>query len=307
MDLGQFIFHRALGSTGETGRVFRRARRWMLRVADPLVTWEVKGRQLRLNLSHQLPFYRRDFPTYAANFERLTALLRRQHGRLLLVDVGANIGDSLALAEVRKDEDCLLIEGDPDYFRLLRENTADLPKVVCVAAMLSASAQEASGRLVAEGGTGSIVRDGAGRVWFVTLDQVVQEHPQFTNSHLLKIDVDGYDFCVLRGGERFIRGARPVLFFEQDPGMMQGVGDEADEVYDWLGKTGYERVYLYDNLGYWVGTFHLADNATLRELNAYARQRPGFYYDVIAFAQDHAPVEQVFRAEEKQFYEALRR
>jgi FkbM family methyltransferase len=303
----QFIFNRALSSSGEAGRFFRKARRWVLRFADPLVTWEVKGRQLRLNLSHQLPFYRREFATYAANFERLTALLRRQYGRLMMIDVGANIGDSLALAEVRKDEACLLVEGDNGYFQLLRENTADLPGAVCVAAMLSASAEEASGRLVAEGGTGGIVRDGAeGRVRFVTLDQVVQEHPKFAKSHLLKVDVDGYDFRVLRGGARFIRGARPVLFFEHDPGLMQTAGDVADEVYDWLGKAGYERVYLYDNLGYWVGAFSLADRAALRDLNAYARQRSGFYYDVAAFSAHHATIEQAFRCEEKQFYGALK-
>jgi FkbM family methyltransferase len=302
----QFIFNGAVGSRGETRRLFRKVRRWVLRFADPLVAWEVKGCRLRLNLSHQLPLYRRDFPAYAANFERLTASLRRQHHRLMLVDVGANIGDSVALAEMKHEEECLLIEGDPAYFQLLRENTAHLPGAVCVAAMLSASAQQSPGRLIAEGGTGSIVQASEGHVIFVTLDQVIEEHPRFAGSHLLKIDVDGYDFRVMRGGERFIREGHPILFFEQDPGMIRNAGDDPDDVYDWLARVGYERVHLYDNLGFRVGAFPLADRATLRELNAYARQRAGFYYDVAAFAPCHAAIEQAFDDGERQYYRALR-
>jgi FkbM family methyltransferase len=305
--MSQFVFNKALRSPGEIGRFFRRVRRWILRFADPIVTWEVNGRKLRLNLSHKLPFYRREFPTYASNLERLAGLLRRQYGSLMMIDVGANVGDSLALAGVLESEPCLLIEGDADFFRRLQENTAGLPDATCVAAMLSDSAGETAGKLVSDGGTGAVVRtEGEGTVKFLTLDQVIRENPRFIKSQLLKIDVDGYDFRVMRGGERYIRDARPVLFFEQDPGMMQAAGESADGVYDWLGKAGYERVYLYDNIGYLVGAFSISERAALRDLNEYARQRRGFYYDVAAFAGRHADVEQAFRYEEKQFFKALK-
>ena len=299
----QLIYNGALGG-GEAGRLCRRLRRRILKFHDPLVTWTVNGRALRLRMSHQLPFYRREFPTYSANLERLAAFLRKRNGRLGLIDVGANIGDSAALAGVRPDEGCLLIEGDPSYFQLLRQNTADLTNSLCHQAMLSDQAGEASVQLTSRDGTGQVTAAGAqnDRVRLVTLDSVLDEQPRFKASHLLKIDVDGYDFRVLRGARRFVTAGHPVLFFEQDPVLLQQAGEDADAVWPWLRDAGYDRVLLYDNLGVWVGEFALGEPGALVNLNAYARRRAGFYYDVVAFAPSHAAMRTAFETEERAFH-----
>ena len=205
----QTVFHRALTARGEMGRLCRRLRRWILKTSDPLVMWELNGRKLRLRLSHQLPFYRREFPTYSANLERLARTLHQVHKRLVMIDAGANIGDSVALAGIGPDDACLLIEGEPDYLELLRENTADLPGAVCLGAMLSDQPGSADVHLISTGGTAQLVAADAHThsTPLVTLDTVVQQHPSFQEAHLLKIDVDGYDFRVMRGGNRFDRQA----------------------------------------------------------------------------------------------------
>ncbi len=304
----QAIFNGALSGRGEVGRFCRRLRRWILKWSDPLVTWQLNGRELRLRLSHQLPFYRREFPTYSANLERLGAFLHRQYGRLVMIDVGANVGDSLALAGIRPGDACLLIEGDPEYLKLLRENTADLPEAICVGAMLSDQVGQASVQLVPCGGTGQIISArGMEQVALQTLDGILDQQPRFKESQLLKSDVDGYDFRVLRGGARFLRASQPILFFEQDPRLLDGVGEDPDQVWEWLAATGYTQVFVYDNLGYWLGSFPLQDLSTLRQLNHYARPRTGVYYDVAAFGPRHEAIQQAFAAEEKAFYDALGR
>jgi FkbM family methyltransferase len=303
----QTVFNGALSAPGETGRFLRRLRRWILKWSDPLVTWELNGRKLRLRLSHQLPFYRREFPTYSANLERLARTLRRARQSLVMIDVGANIGDSLALAGIGPEDACLLIEGQPDYLRLLKENTSDLPKAVCVGAMLSDQAGLADVELLSAGGTGQVVaaKADAAHASLVTLDRVVEQHPAFRESQLLKIDVDGYDFRVLRGGQAFIRATQPVLFFEQHPKLLQAAGERADDVWAWLAGAGYSRVFVYDHLGYWLGSFAVTDVGTLCDLNSYARQRQEAYYDVAAFSPRHAQIESDFAAGEKAFYDSF--
>lgn len=303
----QTVFNGALSARGETGRLCRRLRRWILKCSDPLVTWELNGRRLRLRLSHQLPFYRREFPIYAANLERLARTLRRVHKRLVIIDVGANVGDSLALAGIGPDDACLLIEGDREYLRLLQQNTADLPNAVCVGAMLSDQAGVARVQWVAEGGTAHVgANPGATAASLVTLDSIVEQHPRFKESQLLKIDVDGYDFRVLRGSTHLIGASRPVLFFEQHPKLLEAAGEDPNQVWPWLAEAGYSRLFLYDHLGYWLGSFALAEPATLCDLNSYARQQKEAYYDVAAFAPCHAQIQALFAAGEKAFYDSLK-
>lgn len=303
----QAIFNGALSARGETGRFFRRLRRWILKCSDPLVTWELNGRKLRLRLSHQLPFYRREFPTYSANLERLAKSLRRVYGPLIMIDVGANIGDSLALARIGAGDACLLIEGDPEYLRLLQQNTADLPNATCVAAMLSDRAGRADVRLISIGGTGQVVAAGQqpNQADLETLDGLIERQPRFKQSQLLKIDVDGYDFRVLRGGVCFIHGTQPVLFFEQHPSLLEAAGERADDVWAWLAEAGYTQLFLYDHFGYWLGSFPVAEQTALCDLNSYARQRADAYYDVAAFAPRHAQIQALFTAEERAFYNSL--
>jgi FkbM family methyltransferase len=303
----QTVFNGALHGRGEAGRFCRRLRRWILKWSDPMVRWNLNGRTLRLRLSHQLPFYRREFPTYSANLERLAAGIRRAYGRLSMIDVGANIGDSLALAGIRPGEPCLLIEGDAAYLRLLQENTADLPDVNSLGVLLSDRPGTVDAELVSEGGTGRILhRPGKnGSAPVETLDRIVAQRPAFHDARLVKIDVDGYDFRVLRGGVDFIKRAQPVLFFEQDPALLEAAGEDPDEVWTWLKAAGYTDVFLYDNVGYWVGAFALDDHGLLSQLNAYARQRPGSYYDVAAFAARHFQLRQALATSEKAFYGAL--
>jgi FkbM family methyltransferase len=304
----QAIFNAALNGRGETRRWGRRLRRLILKGRDPVVHWEINGRKLELPLSHQLPFYRREFPTYAANLERLAAAIRRELGCLAMIDVGANIGDSVALAAARDGDTGLLIEGDKRYFELLKRNTAALDGVVCVSTMLSDAPGKVPVRLVTSGGTGQVIDASAGQHALVSsLDCVVKEYPQFRQCNLLKIDVDGYDFRVLRGAAELVRAAQPVLFFEQDPALLDQAKEDADAVWDWLVQAGYTSLFIYDHLGFWVGAFPLADTTFFRQLNAYSRQRPGYYYDVAAFASSHRALEKTFAAGENAFYAGQRR
>ena len=46
------------------------------------------------------------------------------------------------------------------------------------------------------------------------MDTLVEQFPEFRTVTCLKVDTDGYDFEVLRGAQKLIARAQPVVLFE---------------------------------------------------------------------------------------------
>src|SRR5437870_5489111 len=172
----QFVFDRATAGRGLSSRIFERLRRAIVRYHDPVVHCNLGGRRVAVNLSHQLPVYRNVFPTYSDNLSRLAAFVRRKCGRLRMIDVGANVGDSYCLIIPRPGDKYLLIEGDTHYFELLTRNTRDDKGVTRVHALLADKPTTSHDVLSAEGGTARIVTGAHNhhKLVYRTLDDVVE-------------------------------------------------------------------------------------------------------------------------------------
>jgi FkbM family methyltransferase len=69
------------------------------------------------------------------------------------------------------------------------------------------------------------------RVSLDTLDNVI---PNDVKIDFIKIDVEGAELLVLRGGERLIRASKPVIVFEHWPGAAEQFGTSTDQVYDFI-------------------------------------------------------------------------
>src|ERR1700730_4354384 len=110
-------------------RFLRGIRRLRLFVSDPAVDCSLGAYNLRLPLSHELPFYRRTFPDYAFNLGRVSSHARQKYPDLTMIDIGANIGDSVAIVHKYSDHPVLCLEGEPRFFQLLKQNTRTLPGV----------------------------------------------------------------------------------------------------------------------------------------------------------------------------------
>ncbi|MPZ24573.1 MAG: FkbM family methyltransferase [Dehalococcoidia bacterium] len=62
----------------------------------------------------------------------------------------------------------------------------------------------------------------------------------------LKVDTDGYDFEVLRGGQELLARDHPLIFFELSPHLMQ---DDPVEGFRWLQSLGYETFCAFAPAG----------------------------------------------------------
>ena len=239
------------------------ARALLLRRGDPLVRYRVGAIELLLPLSHELPFYRKDHPLYAANVGRIAAQLDGP-----VVDIGANVGDTAAIVRSATAAPILCIEGDERFFELLERNATRFnPPIELERAFVRAPARAAVER--GRGTARLVAGDTALRTR--TLGEILADHPVFATPRLLKIDTDGYDVPIVLAELELISRLRPVLFFEYDPAL----GADA-VVFERLREIGYRRGHVYANTGELTATLELAQGVPVR----------GEYVDVCTWHED---------------------
>jgi FkbM family methyltransferase len=290
-----------------------RLKRVISKFSDPSVSLPLGKKTLRMPFSHNLALYRRLYPSYDTAVTRIAAFLRDTRGRPRIIDVGANIGDSISLIADETDAEFLAIEADARFLPFLFDNVAMLQResprssVVCEKCLIDEAGDGNVGNVSLvpnekNAGTSFVSADAESSdsvpIW--SLDRLVQtKHPSFDAVSLLKSDTDGYDFRVLRGSSTLLSSARPVLFFEFSPRHLVATGENPESVFPYLVEHGYSRALVYSHLGNAVAALSLDDALGVAELARYA-QRRGTYYDVLTFPDSAREEFAVYRERELQ-------
>lgn len=301
--LDQLLFDLCTARPRLLARAANRARLAAVARSNPDVRQRLEGRRLLVPLSHDLAWNRMWHPLYTDNLRRAAAFVRERDGALRLVDVGANVGDSYVLTRPAPGDTAVLVEGAERYFRLLERNVGGDAGVTCVHALLSEEAGAPAATMAIEGGN-AYVAEGAGHAGarFETLDEVLERCSGFGPSNLVKVDVEGWDGRVLRGAVRTLATAAPVVMFEHHPRLVAEAGDDDRRVFADLAAAGYGPMLVYDNRGWLLGTLDPRDAERTGELVRIARERDGYYYDVLAFPAARESERAAFEVEERAFY-----
>jgi FkbM family methyltransferase len=293
--LGQFV----------VSRIPRPTERWkrhatllalggLRRLGDPLITYEIGAGRLWMPLSHDLPLHRTAYPQYSSNLARVAATVAAHSDDFVVIDVGANVGDSLALMRDIGEFAILCIEPEPSYFWCLQANARQYKNVEVLQLALADRTTQQSAALISYRGTASIDPTAGGSVQFSTLDEVVELQPAFAQARLVKVDTDGSDLSVIRGGASFLRKVRPVLFFEYDPVFFSW--EEVEETVALLTRSGYRTMLFWDNTGDFLIRLTTDDVEKLRDLTSYYSGRASSRYcDVAVFAADDEAVSDAIR------------
>jgi FkbM family methyltransferase len=296
--LKQYLFERsleaypgaALGKARES-LVLRAARAYSRLRRDPDVRFTWRGVTLTLPFSHQLPGTWSVYDDYSQNLARVAAACERRHMGSTMIDVGANVGDSVVVVRTLSKIPVLCVEGDPRYLRYLGRNTAQYGDVEIAPYYVGDEDGERRASVVSEGGSAHLEFDAHGGtcVSLRTLQTLVSEHPRFDDVSLLKIDTDGFDVRILMASSEFLQAHSPVVFFEYDPRLM-GVGCEGGlSVYPFLRCLGYEGVVVWDNLGDYLVSTTTSESALLAHLHHYfAGGYTHRYTDVAVFPSAEA-------------------
>lgn len=279
-------------------------RRAWLRVDDPNIRIEIDGSSLLLPFSHELPVYRSLFPEYSANLGRIARVVQEHHPGTI-VDIGANVGDSVAIIRWHSDAPILCVEGDSVYLPYLATNTARFADVEIEPSYVATTSDARSYTVERFGGTARIVPladlvvDGSDTggsthkrltVEASPLEEVLSRHPNLPQPSLLKIDTDGNDPGIIQSAAPLIARTHPTIFFEFDPRLVEEItGNDGTEVFSLLDELGYRDLLLFANTGPLLCRVHSRERSLLGDLAAFVgASQPIEYFDICAIHLDNA-------------------
>lgn len=300
--LATAVYKRAMTAPGMRGVFWNWARQTLVRLADdPVCLLPVHGKDLHLRLSHDLPRYIAQVRFYDTLPGRLSCFVRGKHGPLVAIDVGANIGDTVASCQLQEHDRFLAVEPDPGFFALLSTNWNGNPNIRLVNIACSDGSMRGSLETHSHHGT-AYIREAQEETSLqtATLDDLVEEHPDFLNANFIKIDTDGHDFSVIRGAVKLLTRQMPALMFECDSFNNPRFMEDCLGTLDALKACGYESFIVYSNNGTLMGKYPLSDLSSFHGLLLYQKTRKHFYYDVLTMCEEDAAT---FYETELEFFE----
>lgn len=232
----------------------------------------------------KLPDFQQSFKLYD---RFLPILAKHLDGERVIIDVGANIGDTTIAMMQNCVNPMICVEPSDTFFPYLERNLRSI-------GYESVSRVKTSKTLVGTGsitgslnhtdGTASLkVSKASNSITPVALDKIIDD---VSNIVLLKVDTDGYDFDVISSAEEILSHSEPILFWENEISEdFQNIG--FNNLYYLLEKKGYTHIYIFDNFGNLM--IEEADFATLRNINSYVYTmkkynctRTIYYTDILA-------------------------
>jgi FkbM family methyltransferase len=178
----------------------------------------------------------------------------------VVLDIGANIGyDTVLFAnKVGKKGKVIAIEPDPINFEILQKNIKE-NKLFNVVAVQAAVGNENKKMEIYESKTNY----GDHRLWKETLrpagtsldrealpvfcrrlDDLLKEL-EFTKIDFVKMDVQGFEPLVIKGGKETIEKNKPTIFFEYWPWGAKNAGSDVKGMMDFFRKI-YRKIFWVD-------------------------------------------------------------
>jgi FkbM family methyltransferase len=214
---------------------------------DNHIFYRIGAHSICLPAGHELPKYQEANRLY----DRFPLVLGEvlPHGDLI-VDVGANVGDTAAAFCNAAGRRIVCVEASSRFFDLLQDNARMLRRhghqIICVNALIGLPGTFGEIREGASSGEFVLTKDGRPSQ---SLDNAIS--PLLQNDSrivLIKTDADGMDGSILRSGERTLRQYEPLLLWENEIKTPDDVS-AFSAAFEILKDIGYNRFSIFDNFG----------------------------------------------------------
>ena len=275
---------------------FLRLQRAIHKAFGLTMPYKVGRFDVQLTPDHLLPIHQAQNDRYDRFLPHLARALAEGD---VVVDVGANCGDSLAaMLSEQPNAQYLGVEADDGFFRLLEKNIQQFRtleptlKVQVVKAFVGMAGK--TGAISGKGGTATMMADGSHHS--IELSRLVDEagilptSGRSDNALLIKSDVDGFDFDVLRSAGHLLQRAQTILFFEAHC-INNSHREGFVNFYDELQSLGYHHYWVFDNVGRYM--FKTDNIRVMQDLAnySYAQNQPGVrttfrYIDILCSKDD---------------------
>lgn len=242
-------------------------RRWLSRL-NSLVRRNIRRKYrvgsftIILPAGHRLDVYQERFKNYDQPLPRIAKEYLRKYPAMASVDIGANIGDTLAALRSVGDFPVICIEGVPSFVKELRFNSLSIGGtnhiVECFVGPRAGNVRSnavlaASGTARSKGGIGIATRFSQtferGDIPVRPIEEVVSATHTPSQVRLVKVDTDGSDFDIIAGSRTFFQESEAAVYFEFDPLMTVNSKSSWLDAVSLLIETGRDRFVVYDNFG----------------------------------------------------------
>jgi FkbM family methyltransferase len=288
MEIATLVYKQYLASRGIKKKVWSFVRQVLIEILnDPICSLPIHGRVLKLPLSHFLPYYLKEFSFYDQLPQRISEYIHQKQGYLNCIDVGANIGDTIASFYKEDTDTFLAIEPNPNFNALLSKNWGWNKNVTIVSHVCSSNNGESTFVFQEENGTASILQTENGiKMSKKSLDEIVNEQPSAMNVNILKIDTDGHDFEVIEGSKRLLLRKLPVLLFECGVFDNNNYVQDCLRILELLKESGFNYFLLYNNFGNLFGKYSLSDLSPFRNLLFMQLTSDFYYFDILVMKDE---------------------
>ena len=252
---------------------------------DPVVNVYVGNNKLKMLFSQKTPYYYATYSTYDRALPRICEMVQKIDKYLIIIDIGANIGDTASLiSEKVNGASILCIEGDKIFLQFLYENSLSIknntvfiePKY-CVDTLNNNKFNVEN-----KNGTAHLSISKNTTIENInTLDNIVNGHKIFLNTNLLKIDTDGFEITVLNGAKELLESKHPIVFFEFTPEAYISNKQNPMGLIKLLCLFGYEKALFYDNFGKVEGIYNFNDNNIIQRKIDEIDNNKVYYYDIL--------------------------
>jgi FkbM family methyltransferase len=244
-------------------------------------------------------------PNYSSELGRIVSATRVKYPDVCVIDVGANFGDSVAIIKSVADVPILCIEGDGQCLKILENNVKQFDGVEIHRLFMGERRETISARLEKEGWNTTIVPSNNGssrQLELSTLDDFMSARKAAFNYKVLKIDTEGFDCAIVRGGLNFIKQVKPVIAMEYNRDNMNRIGETGIETLEMLRDIGYDTALFYDGQGRLVISLGFGNIELINDLHHYANGKDGaiYYYDLCLFHRDDADIASAFQRSERE-------
>ena len=210
--------------------------------------------------------------------------------RGVAIDIGANVGDTLAVIASNSDLKVICVEASDFFVQYLRVNVDRhfKDRAEIRHSFVAAKPDDRGHALLHWGGTARpIDRPFSESSTVVPIRRLLAE---FSEVALLKIDTDGFDLAIIEACLEEQPGPAPTfpIYFELEitsdqPSEVRAAAERGQAFFNQVVNAGYRRAFVWDDPGRFYGLIDLADDAVVTNLLNYmtqVRHRPVWGFDI---------------------------
>lgn len=286
--LSSFVYRQMIRQRGWKCKFWRFVRRVLIKVfKDPSCNHVILDQPLVGPLSHELAFYLKILRNYDRLLRRIGSFYCKKRDGIFAIDVGANIGDTIACMYQGADTKVLAVEPNEKFNYYLKINWGNFENIEINTSLCSATDEQTNVSVNTKGGTASLERTSVEqRIEAKTLNTLFRESRLLDRLDFIKVDTDGFDFEVLKGAEELIQQFSPAVFIECDIFKNTQYIEDCDYAFSLFAKNGYEHCLVYDNYGSLMGKYDLKEFDVFLNLLFYQLTSSFYFFDILFIKDD---------------------